>query len=190
MPETIIDGGRKYQLKTKREGNPNLDTKIYFNEPIKNVEFYYKDMGPVVRNYTVNHYWVGDQNTPIRKETKEAALGSTVKASPATIEGYTITPESNKEKSITITEGTNEINFYYYKNVELTAKSKTVPYNGQEQGVSGFTGAPEGSDFSNITVGAKGTNVGEYPQTLRMVRLTRLTRQKNISLRRRRTVSS
>ena len=105
----------------------------------------------------------GDQNTPIRKETKEAALGSTVKASPATIEGYTITPESNKEKSITITEGTNEINFYYYKNVELTAKSKTVPYNGQEQGVSGFTGAPEGSDFSNITVGAKGTNVGEYP---------------------------
>ena len=163
VPETIIDGGRIYQLKTKREGNPNLDTKIYFDEPIKNVEFYYKDMGPVVRNYTVNHYWVGDQNTPIRKETKEAALGSTVKASPATIEGYTITPESNKEKSITITEGTNEINFYYYKNVELTAKSKTVPYNGQEQGVSGFTGAPEGSDFSNITVGAKGTNVGEYP---------------------------
>ena len=163
VPETIIDGGIKYQLKTKREGNPNLDTKIYFDEPIKNVEFYYKDMGPVVRNYTVNHYWVGDQNTPIRKETKEAALGSTVKASPATIEGYTITPESNKEKSITITEGTNEINFYYYKNVELTAKSKTVPYNGQEQGVSGFTGAPEGSDFSNITVGAKGTNVGEYP---------------------------
>ena len=163
VPETIIDGGRIYQLKTKREGNPNLDTKIYFDEPIKNVEFYYKDMGPVKRNYTVNHYWMGDQNTPIRKETKEAALGSTVKASPATIEGYTITPESNKEKSITITEGTNEINFYYYKNVELTAKSKTVPYNGQEQGVSGFTGAPEGSDFSNITVGAKGTNVGEYP---------------------------
>ena len=162
VPETIIDGGKIYQLKTKREGNPNLDTKIYFDEPIKNVEFYYKDMGPVVRNYTVNHYWVGDQNTPIRKETKEAALGSTVKASPATIEGYTITPESNKEKSITITEGTNEINFYYYKNVELTAKSKTVPYNGQEQGVSGFTGAPEGSDFSAINVSATGTDVGTY----------------------------
>ena len=163
VPETIIDGGKIYQLKTKREGNPNLDTKIYFDEPIKNVEFYYKEIGPVKRNYTVNHYWMGEQNKPIQTETKEAELGSTVKASPATIEGYTITPESNKEKSITITEGTNEINFYYYKNVELTAKSKTVPYNGQEQGVSGFTGAPEGSDFSNITVGAKGTNVGEYP---------------------------
>lgn len=60
VPETIIDGGRIYQLKTKREGNPNLDTKIYFDEPIKNVEFYYKDMGPVKRNYTVNHYWMGE----------------------------------------------------------------------------------------------------------------------------------
>ena len=162
VPETIIDGGIKYQLKTKREGNPNLDTKIYFDEPIKNVEFYYKDMGPVVRNYTVNHYWVGDQNTPIRKETKEAALGSTVKASPATIEGYTITPESNKEKSITITEGTNEINFYYYKNVTLTANSDTKTYNGQEQSVSGFTGAPEDADFSAITVGASGKDAGKY----------------------------
>ena len=161
VPETIIDGGIKYQLKTKREGNPNLDTKIYFNEPIKNVEFYYKDMGPVKRNYTVNHYWMGEQNKPIQTETKEADLGSTVTKSPIKIDGYT--PVSDASQSITITEETNEINFYYYKNVELEANSKTVPYNGQEQSVSGFTGAPEDADFSNITVGAKGTNVGKYP---------------------------
>ena len=160
VPETITDGGRIYQLKTKREGNPNLDTKIYFNEPIKNVEFYYKDMGPVVRNYTVNHYWVGEQNKPIQTETKEAELGSTVTKSPIKIDGYT--PVSDASQSITITEGTNVINFYYYKNVELEANSKTVPYNGQEQGVSGFTGAPEDADFSDITVGAKGTDVGTY----------------------------
>ena len=160
VPETIIDGGRKYQLKTKREGNPNLDTKIYFNEPIKNVEFYYKDMGPVKRNYTVNHYWMGEQNKPIQTETKEADLGSTVTKSPIKIDGYT--PVSDVSQSITITEGTNVINFYYYKNVELEANSKTVPYNGQEQSVSGFTGAPEDADFSAITVGAKGTNVGTY----------------------------
>ena len=160
VPETIIDGGRIYQLKTKREGNPNLDTKIYFNEPIKNVEFYYKDMGPVVRNYTVNHYWMGDQNTPIRTETKEAELGSTVTKSPIKIDGYT--PVSDASQSITITEGTNEINFYYYKNVELTAKSDTKTYNGEEHSVSGFTGAPEDADFSAITVGAKGTNAGTY----------------------------
>ena len=160
VPETIIDGGRKYQLKTKREGNPNLDTKIYFNEPIKNVEFYYKDMGPVKRNYTVNYYWMGEQNKPIQTETKEAELGSTVTKSPIKIDGYT--PVSDASQSITITEGTNVINFYYYKNVELEANSKTVPYNGQEQGVSGFTGAPEDADFRAITVGAAGTNVGTY----------------------------
>ena len=160
VPETITDGGRIYQLKTKREGNPNLDTKIYFNEPIKNVEFYYKDMGPVKRNYTVNHYWMGEQNKPIQTETKEADLGSTVTKSPIKIDGYT--PVSDASQSITITEGTNVINFYYYKNVELEANSKTVPYNGQEQSVSGFTGAPEDADFSAITVGAAGTNVGEY----------------------------
>ena len=160
VPETIIDGGRKYQLKTKREGNPNLDTKIYFNEPIKNVEFYYKDMGPVKRNYTVNHYWMGEQNKPIQTETKEADLGSTVTKSPIKIDGYT--PVSDASQSITITEGTNVINFYYYKNVELEANSATVTYDGNVHSVSGFTGAPDGADFRAITVGAAGTNVGTY----------------------------
>ena len=162
VPDTIIDGGIIYKLKERWEGNQNLyPTKIYFNEPIKNVEFYYKEIGPVKRNYTVNHYWMGEQNKPIQTETKEADLGSTVTKSPIKIDGYT--PVSDASQSITITEETNEINFYYYKNVELEANSKTVPYNGQEQSVSGFTGAPEDADFSNITVGAAGTNVGEYP---------------------------
>ena len=160
VPETIIDGGRKYQLKTKREGNPNLDTKIYFDEPIKNVEFYYKDMGPVKRNYTVNHYWMGEQNKPIQTETKEADLGSTVTKSPIKIDGYT--PVSDASQSITITEGTNVINFYYYKNVELEANSATVTYDGNVHSVSGFTGAPKDADFSEIKVGAKGTNAGTY----------------------------
>ena len=162
VPETIIDGGRKYQLKTKREGNPNLDTKIYFNEPIKNVEFYYKDMGPVKRNYTVNHYWMGEQNKPIQTETKEADLGSTVTKSPIKIDGYT--PVSDASQSITITEGTNVINFYYYKNVELTANSDTATYDGNEHSVSGFTGAPNGVTFVGITEpSAAGTDAGEYP---------------------------
>ena len=161
VPDTIIDGGIIYKLKERWEGNQNLyPTKIYFNEPIKNVEFYYKDMGPVKRNYTVNHYWMGEQNKPIQTETKEAELGSTVTKSPIKIDGYT--PVSDASQSITITEGTNVINFYYYKNVELEANSKTVPYNGQEQSVSGFTGAPEDADFRAITVGAAGTNVGTY----------------------------
>ncbi len=161
VPETIIDGGRIYQLKTKREGNPNLDTKIYFNEPIKNVEFYYKDMGPVKRNYTVNYYLNGTEEKVKDKDpiTGTAALGETV--TPDTnVSGYTLVPD--QKTSLTIVDGDNVLNLYYYKNVELTANSDTVPYNGQEQEVSGFTGAPEDADFRAITVGAKGTNAGTY----------------------------
>ena len=165
VPDTIIDGGRKYQLKTKREGNPNLDTKIYFNEPIKNVEFYYKDMGPVKRNYTVNHYWMGEQNKPIQTETKEADLGSTVTKSPIKIDGYT--PVSDASQSITITEGTNVINFYYYKNVELTANSDEKTYNGNEQTVKpGYTCSEKNVTFDNIAEpSGKGTDAGEQPVT-------------------------
>ena len=159
VPETIIDGGRKYQLKTKREGNPNLDTKIYFNEPIKNVEFYYKDMGPVKRNYTVNYYLNGTEEKVKTSTTGTKELGETV--TPDTnVSGYTLVPD--QKTSLTIVDGDNVLNLYYYKNVELTANSDTVPYNGQEQEVSGFTGAPEGSDFSAINVSATGTDVGTY----------------------------
>lgn len=160
VPETITDGGRIYQLKTKREGNPNLDTKIYFDEPIKNVEFYYKDMGPVKRNYTVNYYLNGTEEKVKTSTTGTKELGETV--TPDTnVSGYTLVPD--QKTSLTIVDGDNVLNLYYYKNVELTANSDTVPYNGQEQEVSGFTGAPKDADFSEIKVGAKGTDVGEYP---------------------------
>ena len=159
MPETIIDGGRIYQLKTKREGNPNLDTKIYFDEPIKNVEFYYKDMGPVKRNYTVNYYLNGTEEKVKTSTTGTKELGETV--TPDTnVSGYTLVPD--QKTSLTIVDGDNVLNLYYYKNVELTANSDTVPYNGQEQEVSGFTGAPKDADFSEIKVGAKGRDVGTY----------------------------
>ena len=159
VPKTIIDGGRIYQLKTKREGNPNLDTKIYFDEPIKNVEFYYKDMGPVKRNYTVNYYLNGTEEKVKTSTTGTKELGETV--TPDTnVSGYTLVPD--QKTSLTIVDGDNVLNLYYYKNVELTANSDTVPYNGQEQEVSGFTGAPKDADFSEIKVGAKGRDVGTY----------------------------
>ena len=37
-----------------------------------------------------------------------------------------------------------------------------MTYDGKEHSVSGFTSAPDGADFSAVTVGAKGTNVGTY----------------------------
>ena len=75
-----------------------------------------------------------------------------------TIEGYT--PVSNDTATITIGVENNVINFYYYKNVKLTANSKTETFDNTEKSVSGFTGAPEDADFTTITVGAKGTSAG------------------------------
>ena len=159
VPETIIDGGRIYQLKTKREGNPNLDTKIYFDEPIKNVEFYYKDMGPVKRNYTVNYYLNGTEEKVKTSTTGTKELGETV--TPDTnVSGYTLVPD--QKTSLTIVDGDNVLNLYYYKNVELTANSKTETYDGTQKSVSGFTGAPKGADFSAIEVGVSGTDAGTY----------------------------
>ena len=87
-------------------------------------------------------------------------FNATVTESPIGVTGYT--PVSADSKNLTIGTGTNEINFYYYQNVTLTANGDTVTYDGKEHSVSGFTGAPDGADFSAVTVGAKGTNVGTY----------------------------
>ena len=140
-------------------GHPKEQT-VDFKKDKGELTFYYKKN---TANYTVNYYLNGTTTKVAAPKKGTAALGSSVTESPITVDGYT--PVSGDSKKITIKANSDEnvINFYYYKNVELEANSKTVPYNGQEQGVSGFTGAPEGSDFSNITVGAKGTNVGEYP---------------------------
>lgn len=113
-------------------------------------------------SYTVNYYWNGTTTKVADSKTITGKMfGEEVTESPIGADGYT--PVSNDPKKITIGTGNNEITFYYYKNVELTAKSKTETYDGQEQSVSGFTGAPEDADFRAITVGAKGTNVGKYP---------------------------
>ena len=94
------------------------------------------------------------------KTVNGQTFNATVTESPIGVTGYT--PVSTDSKSLTIGTGTNEINFYYYQNVTLTANSGTVTYDGKEHSVSGFTGAPDGADFSAVTVGAKGTNVGTY----------------------------
>lgn len=111
---------------------------------------------------TINCYWNGDKTTPIKPEVVKEGLTYKTEftTTPPDIEGYTAV----SKQPVTITVGlNNEINFYYYKNVEITANSDTVYYDGKEHSVSGFTGAPEGADFSVITVGAKGTKIGDYP---------------------------
>ena len=113
-------------------------------------------------SYTVNYYWNGTEY-PVKpsKPVTGKMFGEEVTESPIGAEGYT--PVSTESQTITLGTGTNEINFYYYKNVELTANSRTLTYDGYEHGVSGFTGAPEEADFSTINVGANGTDANTYP---------------------------
>ena len=113
-------------------------------------------------SYTVNYYWNGtDTKVKESKKVDGKTFQESVTESPVTIEGYT--PVSNDTATITIGVENNVINFYYYKDVKLTANSKTEPFDNTEKSVSGFTGAPEDADFTAITVGAKGTSAGEYP---------------------------
>ena len=112
-------------------------------------------------SYTVNYYWNGTTDSVAPSKTVGGqTFNAAVTESPIGVTGYT--PVSADSKSLTIGTGTNEINFYYYQNVTLTANGDTVTYDGKEHSVSGFTGAPDGADFSAVTVGAKGMNVGTY----------------------------
>lgn len=115
---------------------------------------------------TVRYLWNGTNE----KVAEDDVFGSqtvskTFTADPKTIANCTIVPEHNVTKSITVNpkSDNNVITFYYYKNVTLTANSDTAVYNGFEQSVEGFTGAPEDADFSAITVGATGIDAGTYP---------------------------
>lgn len=120
----------------------------------------------VARNdlsYTVHHYWNGTTESVYNDEIVTGqTFNTTVPVSPK-VANDNYTPVPTDINSVTITIGVNEVTFYYYKNVTLTAKSNTVTYNGKEQIVSGFTGAPEGADFSAIEVGAKGIQPNTYP---------------------------
>lgn len=113
---------------------------------------------------TVRYLWNGtDEKVADDKVVPNMTVSQTCTESPITVDGCT--PVSSDSKSVTIVPDSskNVITFYYYKNVTLTANSDTLEYNGFEQSVEGFTGAPEGADFSAITVGAKGTDAGIYP---------------------------
>ena len=115
---------------------------------------------------TVRYLWNDTEEKVADDDVFDSqTVSETFTANPKTIANCTIVPEHNVTKSITVNPDSdnNVIIFYYYKNVTLKANSDTLEYNGFEQSVSGFTGAPEGADFSAITVGAKGTDAGIYP---------------------------
>lgn len=113
---------------------------------------------------TVRYLWNGtDEKVADDKVVPNMTVSQTCTESPITVDGCT--PVSSDSKSVTIVPDSskNVITFYYYKNVTLTANNGTVEYDGTEHSVSGFTGAPEGADFSDIIVGATGIDAGTYP---------------------------
>lgn len=115
-------------------------------------------------SYTVHYYWNG--TTTSVKESKTVpgqTFNASVTESPVAVTGCT--PVNEDSKTITIGTGKNEITFYYYKNVELTAVSDSKVYNGSLQTISGYTGAPEGVTFNGISASGSGTDVGEYDVT-------------------------
>ncbi len=161
-PAPTLDGYTfsGWQVASDSPTTPTITDNGQFNMP--NGDVVLQGSWTKLEGYTVKYMW-GD--TVIDTMTGAAlAVGmNTPNESPKSIEGYT--PKSNAPKSITISTDPSEnvIVFEYYKNVTLTANSKTVNYNGKEQIVSGFTGAPEGADFSAIEVGAKGIQPNTYP---------------------------
>ena len=113
-------------------------------------------------SYTVNYYW--NRTTEKVWESKKVdgkTFQESVTESPETIEGYT--PVSNDTQTIPIGVEDNVINFYYYKNVELTANSGSFTYNGQPHTVEGYTCNTEGVNFEGITAAETQTAVGTYP---------------------------
>lgn len=123
-------------------------------------------------SYTVHYYWnVTNDKVAGDKVVESQTFNTIVTEKPATVPGYT--PVSADSKTITIGTGTNEITFYYYKNVTLTAEDRIVTYNGQEQTVNtgydvvvkadnGKDFKLSGVDFKGVHASGTGKEVGKY----------------------------
>ncbi len=119
---------------------------------------------PNTIEYTVNYYWNGTEQSVADSATVPGKkVGDSVTEGPITIEGYTVVNGETQTISLGTDAAQNVINFYYYKNVTLTANSDTKIYNGETQFVDGYTCSDEGAVFENISVGAQGIEVGNYP---------------------------
>ena len=123
-------------------------------------------------SYTVHYYWNGTTDKVAEdKVVHGKTFSQTYTEDPIKIDGYTwVSPDS---KSVTIDEATNEITFYYYKNVTLTAEDRIVTYNGQEQTVNtgydvvvkadnGKDFKLSGVDFKGVHASGTGKEVGKY----------------------------
>ncbi len=118
---------------------------------------------------TINYWWMGDSEKPMKTKTVDnLTFGQPYSASPETFDGYTV--ENGNEQTITIKTTGNVINFYYYKNVVLTANSDRATYDGNTHQVKTFkaiVAADRNADIAAqlgnyISALGEGKNADEY----------------------------
>ena len=130
-PEKTIEGADS--TLTDEKARPNLNQK---NGLYEKTEFKAIFKPQTNLSYTVNYYWNGNHQNPIKSESGTATYGQIV--NPKTdVSGYTIMPE--QETSLTIGTGENVLNLYYYKNVKLIANSDEKTYDGKPKSVADYT---------------------------------------------------
>ena len=151
-------------LENVSEYNYPADKNASFTMPGNNVTLTAKWNLRADLSYTIKCYWNNTEEEIYSETVQGVQMNATLEvAPPENVSGYTPVSKDNKSLTIGADNDENVVKFYYYKNVTLQANSDTLPYNGKEQSVSGFTGAPEDADFSAINVGAAGTDAGTYP---------------------------
>ena len=120
----------------------------------KQVTFTYSK--PVATTYTVKYQWA-DGTEIADPETGTANVGDEVTVTPKEVTGYTPV-ETSKDYTV---EENGTVTFTYYKNADgITANSGSYAYDGEDHTVTGFTGAPEGSDFSNLSASGTQKEIG------------------------------
>ena len=134
-PETTIEGAGSTLTDEKARPNLNQEDGLYQKTEFKAI---FKPQTNL--SYTVNYYWNGTTEKVTESKTIGGKMfGEEMTESPIGVEGYT--PVSTESQTITLGTGKNEINFYYYKNVELIANSDEKTYDGKPKSVSGYTSA-------------------------------------------------
>lgn len=178
FPEKTIEGAGS--ALTDEKARPNLnkaDDGLYQETEFKAI---FKPRTNL--SYTVNYYWNGTTEKVTESKTIGGKMfGEEMTESPVGVKGYT--PVSTESQTITLGTGTNEINFYYYKNVKLIANSDEKTYDGKPKSVADYTcevakvhedGTVEyvpwtGEPLTFEFVGAfgSGTDAGDYDVTFK-----------------------
>ena len=118
-------------------------------------------------SYTVHYYWkdTTDEVAPSKNVTDQT-FGTTATEKPIEVNGYTaVNPEEEKTFSIGVTN--EDVIFYYYKDVTVTADNKSKTYGDADPKLTATATGLVGEDTVDYTLSRKlGENVGEYAITV------------------------